>query len=153
MSIEDFLLFGVLPFGTLLIPVTAVVLWRLRKRITWATVFFISAAGIAGGAALCSDASGFFSPASILGLSRLRSPELAVVLGRNHLCPGFWRHVRFGPLGMPACVQAKPLKSQTERLLWSSTYSRFGLEAPRRRPATVGHNQTFTTRARTRQIE
>jgi len=59
MSIEDFLLFGVLPFGTLLIPVTAVVLWRLRKRITWAAVFFIAAAGIVGGAALVATLRAF----------------------------------------------------------------------------------------------
>lgn len=59
-SIQDFLLFGVLPFGTLLIPVTFVMLWRFRKRTTWAAVFSIAAAGIAGGAALVATLRAFF---------------------------------------------------------------------------------------------
>ena len=60
MSMQDFHLFGVLPFGTLLIPVTAFILWRLRKRMTWAAFFFVAAAGIAGGAALVATLRALF---------------------------------------------------------------------------------------------
>ncbi|MDQ0038095.1 hypothetical protein J2W30_005882 [Variovorax boronicumulans] len=50
MPTGDFLQFSVLPFGSFLIPVTAAVLWRLRKNLTGKVMFFVCMIGVLGGA-------------------------------------------------------------------------------------------------------
>lgn len=48
----EFPQFKVLPFGSLLIPLTIVGLWRLWSHTTRESVYFVAVMGIAGGAVL-----------------------------------------------------------------------------------------------------
>lgn len=50
MPTADFVQFGVLPFGSFLIPVTAAAFWWLRKNLTWKVMLFVCMMGVLGGA-------------------------------------------------------------------------------------------------------